>query len=90
METVKVSSKGQIVIPKSLRDAHHIHAGDRFIVSSVAGELHLKPASAIVESTLKSVAGMLHRTGAKKLAEKEIERRIKLKLLSEDAASKTR
>ena len=89
METVKVSSKGQVVIPKSLRDACHIHAGDQFIVSSVAGELHFKPASAMAESTLKSVADMLHRAGVKKLAEK-IERRIKRKLLSDDAASKTR
>ena len=90
METVKVSSKGQIVIPKPLRDAHHIHAGDQFIVSSVAGELHLKPISAIGESTLKSVAGMLFRADTRKLPEKEVERRIKSKLLAEDAASKKR
>lgn len=37
METVKVSSKGQIVIPKAVRDAKHITAGTELAVS-VVGE----------------------------------------------------
>jgi len=90
MEKVKVSSKGQIVIPKSLRDAHHIRTGDQFIVSFVGEELRFRPAPAIGESTLKAVAGMLHRPGIKKLSEKEIERRIASGLLADDEASKSR
>lgn len=44
METVKPSSKGQVVIPKSIRDAFHLHAGDEFVVTAVGGEIRLRPA----------------------------------------------
>lgn len=39
METVKVSSKGQIVIPKALREAGHIQAGTELIISAIADGL---------------------------------------------------
>jgi AbrB family looped-hinge helix DNA binding protein len=90
METVKVSSKGQIVIPKSLRDAQRIQTGDQFIVTSVDGELRFKPAFASGKVTLKSVAGMLHGAGVQQLSDDEIERRISKELHGQDAASKTR
>lgn len=90
METVKVSSKGQIVIPKSLRESHRIHTGDSFIVTTVGDELRLKPAPAAGQSSLKAVAGMLHRPGAKKLSDKQLEQRISAHLRDEDKASKTR
>jgi AbrB family looped-hinge helix DNA binding protein len=83
METVKVSSKGQVVIPKSLRDAHRIHTGDSFIISAVGDELHLKPAPTIRQSSLKSVAGMLHRPRTGKLSDKKLERRISRRLRDE-------
>ena len=44
METVKVSSKGQIVIPKALREAGHIQAGTEVIISAIADGLMLTPA----------------------------------------------
>jgi AbrB family looped-hinge helix DNA binding protein len=90
METVKVSSKGQIVIPKSLRDAQSIQTGDQFIVTSVDGELRFKPALARSKVKLKSVAGMLRGAGIQKLSERELERRIASELRGQDAASKTR
>lgn len=90
METVKVSSKGQIVIPKSLRETHHIRSGDKFIVTAVGDELRLKPASAGKQSSLKAVAGMLRRTGAKKPTDKQIEARIAATLRKADEASKSR
>ena len=90
METVKVSSKGQVVIPKSLRDSHRIHTGDSFIISAVGDELHLKPAPAARQSSLKSVAGMLHRPGTRKLSDKQLEQRISRRLRIDDKASKSR
>lgn len=44
METVKVSSKGQIVIPKEMREAQGITAGTQFVVSAVGDEIRLRPA----------------------------------------------
>lgn len=90
METVKVSSKGQIVIPKSLREAHRIHTGDSFVVTSVGDELHFKPAPATRASDLEAVAGMLHRPARKKLSEATTEKRIASRLRKEDEASKSR
>lgn len=90
METVKVSSKGQVVIPKTLRESHRIHAGDSFIITAVGDELHLKRAPAAGQSSLKSVAGMLHRPGMKKLSDKQLEQRISARLRDEDKASKPR
>jgi AbrB family looped-hinge helix DNA binding protein len=89
METVKVSSKGQIVIPKSLRDSCHIRTGDTFVVSQVGGELRLRPATALRQSSLESVAGMLHRPGRQKLSNADIERAIGHELLADDMATKS-
>lgn len=63
METVKVSSKGQVVIPKSLRESHHIDAGTELIITAVGEELRLKPVKAGRQATLKQVAGVLRRKG---------------------------
>ena len=90
METVKVSSKGQIVIPKPLREAHRIHTGDSFVVTSVGDELHFKPAPASGKTSLKEVAGMLHRRGRHKVSEAEVARRIAANLHKEDEAGKSR
>lgn len=43
METVKLSTKGQLVIPKEIRDAHHLAAGTEFAVSFVGNEIRLTP-----------------------------------------------
>ena len=86
METVKVSSKGQVVIPKSLRDSHRIHTGDSFIITAVGDELHLKPAPTVQQTNLKSVAGMLYQPGGRKLSDKQLEQRISSRLRAEDEA----
>ena len=88
MEKVTISSKGQVVIPKSLRESHHIRTGDQFIVSAVGNELRFRPAPAIDRVELKSVAGMLRRAATEKLSDAEIEKRIGAQLLAEDDATK--
>lgn len=90
METVKISSKGQIVIPKSLRESHRIHTGDSFIVTAVGDELRFRPAPTAGQSSLKSVAGMLHRPGTKKISDKQLEQHIVARLRDEDKASQSR
>ena len=40
METTRLSSKGQVIIPKTLRDAHHWLAGQEFI--AIAQRLALR------------------------------------------------
>ena len=90
METVKLSSKGQVVIPKAIRDACHFHIGEEFIVTAVGGEIRLRPAAGSVKrTTLDEVAGMLHRPHVKPLNEEETDRRIEAMLGAEDAATKT-
>ena len=86
----QVSSKGQIVIPKSLRESHHIHTDNSFIVTAVGDELRLKHAPAAGQSSLKSVAGMLHRPAVKKLSDKQLEPSVAARLRHEDKSSKSR
>lgn len=90
MEIVKVLSRGRIVIPKLLRDSQRIFAGDRLVVWVVSNELRLKSMPSIRPSTLKSVAGMLHRPGAKAPSERKLNQRITKRLRVEDKASRSR
>jgi len=76
METVKVSSKGQIVIPKALREAGHIQAGTELIISAIAGGLMLTPAQRIKPTKVADGLGMLAKAGRKKLSDAEVKRRI--------------
>ena len=43
MDTVKLSSKGQFILPKAIRDRHHWDTGTEFIIIERGGELVIKP-----------------------------------------------
>jgi AbrB family looped-hinge helix DNA binding protein len=60
MVTATLTSKGQLTIPKTVRDSLHLHAGDRvtFIVHNDE-EAVLKP----VTKSVDDVFGRLHSTG---------------------------
>ena len=90
MATVKVSSKGQIVIPKAIREAQQIAPGAEFIVTAEGSGLRLTPAPLFAPTTVEEVAGVLHQPGRKRLAEAEIKRRIATRLKTEDRASRGR
>jgi AbrB family looped-hinge helix DNA binding protein len=90
METVKVSSKGQIVIPKAMREAGHIQAGTELIISAIADGLMLTPAQRIKPTKVVDGLGMLARPDRKKLSAAEAKRRIGAMLKSRDEATKTR
>lgn len=78
MVTATITSKGQITIPKMVRDSLRLHSGDRiaFIMHDQT-EAVLKP----VTTTVDNVFGRLHRPGqvGKTIAEmnQAIARRIR-------------
>ncbi len=90
METVKVSSKGQIVIPKTIRESRHIKTGTEFVISTVGDELRLTPAPAFKKTSLKNAAGILRRLGRKYLSEVRTKRAIGRMLETRDNATKAR
>lgn len=55
----RLSSKGQIVLPKSLRDAHSWVAGMEFTIESTTEGVLLRPAALFPPSELDEVAGSL-------------------------------
>jgi antitoxin PrlF len=60
MVTATLTSKGQITIPKTIRDSLHLHSGDRiaFILHGQT-EAVLRPAT----KTVDQVFGRLHKDG---------------------------
>ena len=72
METVKLSTKGQLVIPKEIRDAHHLAAGTEFAVSFVGDEIRLTPLPMFPRTTVAATAGLLAKRGQKKSQCREI------------------
>jgi len=54
METVALSSKGQFVLPKSIRDLHHWDTGTRFVVIDRGSEVVLKPATPFAPTEFES------------------------------------
>jgi AbrB family looped-hinge helix DNA binding protein len=43
METVKISSKGQFILPKAIRDRHHWETGTEFVIIDRGTELVIRP-----------------------------------------------
>lgn len=72
METTHVSSKGQVIIPKPLRLAHHWEAGQELVAIDVGDGILLKPKTPFPTTTIHEVAGCLpYRKKAKTLVEME-------------------
>ena len=72
MQTTKLSSKGQVVIPKSLRVAYHLEAGQELVVIDVGDGVLLKPQSPFAEKNIDEVASCLKYAGkTKSLADME-------------------
>ena len=43
MNTVKLSSKGQFILPKAIRDRHHWETGTEFVIIDRGEDLVIKP-----------------------------------------------
>lgn len=86
METITLSSKGQLVIPKAVRESARLAPGDTLSVSYVEGEIRLKPLGPVAATTLAEVAGCLAKPGRKRLSEEETRAAIKARLKARNAA----
>jgi len=66
METTRLSSKGQIIIPKALRNAHRWEVGQEFVAIDTGDGILLKPKNPFPETNLEAVAGCLSYQGKPK------------------------
>ena len=66
MDTTRLSTKGQIILPKDLRDARAWTPGTEFVVEETAEGVLLRPAGRFPHADLDQVAGCLHATGKAK------------------------
>lgn len=72
MQSTTLSSKGQVIIPKSLRSIYHWQAGQELVVIDTGDGILFKSKSPFSESNLDYVAGCLDYQGtAKTLNEME-------------------
>lgn len=90
MDSTTLSSKGQIVIPKALRETQHWLPGTVFTVQAVEGTLMLKPVAATQPSRISDVAGCLKAPPLAKQARPRLteESALRRRALREDEASK--
>lgn len=82
METTKVSSKGQVIIPKALREAHHWEVGTELLVVDTGDGVLLRLKPSFTSTTLDEVAGCLRLTGTAPSTE-EIDAAIRRRLVDE-------
>lgn len=59
METTRLSSKGQVIIPKNIRSSRHWETGLELDVIDTSEGVLLKPKALFEVSELMNVAGML-------------------------------
>jgi AbrB family looped-hinge helix DNA binding protein len=58
METTRLSSKGQVIIPKSVRSAHRWEAGLDFQIIDTGDGILLRPKAPFEPTELADVAGL--------------------------------
>jgi AbrB family looped-hinge helix DNA binding protein len=66
METTRLSSKGQIIIPQAIRDAHKWRSGIEFNVIDTENGILLTPRMPFKPTQIKDVAGCVGYNGPKK------------------------
>ena len=73
----RISSKGQVVIPKADRQKLGWEAGTELIVEEAAGQVLLKPGPATNKTrSIRDVAGILHRPEMKPATLKQMDAAI--------------
>ncbi len=68
-EIIKLSSKGQIVIPKAIRAAHQWEVGQKLELIDTGDGILLRPEKPFTQTSIESVAGILKYTGKPKSLE---------------------
>jgi AbrB family looped-hinge helix DNA binding protein len=69
VETTRLSSKGQIIIPKAVREAHLWQPGQEFLVVDTGDGILLQPRRPFAATQLADVAGMLPASGSPRTLE---------------------
>ena len=87
MDIVKLSNKGQVLIPKAIRDHLRLPPGTEFVLSTTATGLVLTPKSLFPKTTGKDVRGILATAGRGLPGDVEIRANIKARLKAKDDAS---
>jgi AbrB family looped-hinge helix DNA binding protein len=77
METTKLSTKGQIILPKSIREARGWKPGAEFTVEDTGTGVLLRPTVRFPRTALDEVAGCLKRKGKRKTVA-QMERSVQL------------
>ena len=79
MQVAKITSKGQVTIPKSVRDALHLDTGDKleFIITENRDAL-IRP----VTKKVDEVYGRLHKPGKKPVSVRKMDSMIKQRMKS--------
>ena len=75
METTKLSTKGQLILPKPIRDKHRWGAGTEFLVEETPDGILLRQARPFPPTRLEDVIGCLKYRGKAKTIE-EMDRGI--------------
>lgn len=68
-QTIRLSTKGQVILPKSIRQRRRWDAGTRLIVEETADGVLLKPAPFFEPTQPEEVFGMLKISGPPKTLE---------------------
>ena len=76
MQTTKLSSKGQVIIPKTLRSRYNWSTGQELSVIDTGDGILLKPSHRFKKTELDQVAGILKYSG-KPVSLDEMEAAIK-------------
>ena len=77
MITATITSKGQITLPKAVRDTLRLRSGDKIaFVINEQEEAVMKP----VTKSVDQVFGLLHNKGQKAVSVEEMDQAIKLKM----------
>jgi AbrB family looped-hinge helix DNA binding protein len=66
INSTKLSSKGQVIIPKPIRTAHHWEAGQELVVVDVGDGILLKPKILFDKTNIVDVASCLKYEGGPK------------------------
>ena len=66
--TTRVSTKGQVILPKSIRTARRWHPGTELVVEDVEGGVLLRPAPLFARTEISDVIGSLPYSGPPKTA----------------------
>jgi AbrB family looped-hinge helix DNA binding protein len=91
-EQTIVSSKGQVVIPKAIREAFGWEHGTKLIVATDERGVVLRPAptkrgrSADIARGVQALSGMLHRPGQKKIGDDDVARIVRSRASTRNSA----